>query len=240
MADVQGSVSDTVLIPEANKVIPVIESAVATNSPVAGTTPVVEKPPEDAGDDFDLDAVISSMNVGEKEGSAEEGEEFIIDFTNPKYAELDKGFKDILGIDLKSAYDQFVQAQQIITQQQQAIEQQAAQQTLSQLSNEWGVTGLELDKRLDTILKLVDKMPAAKRAEYDSIDGIKSLWTRIENSKGGKVTTKSNGVTGGQASPKRYTQKGIRDMMMRNPTQYNQMQMELQAAFEQGRVDMDM
>jgi hypothetical protein len=198
-------------------------------------------PTPDAEPEVDLDSIINSLSTEGEDATPVTPE--TIDFSNPKFAELDKGFKEALGIDLKSAFEQFTQAQAIIEQQRVAIEQQAGQQLLSQLSKDWGVTDAELDKRVGTLLEIAQKLPEAERAKYDSIDGLKKLWARVEKAKGGGTGTgkKSNGVTGTAGSPKAsYKASEIRDMMLKDPALYNRSQALIQAALAEGRVIQDL
>jgi hypothetical protein len=207
---------------------------VDTSTPTPTSTTAPEAEPE-----VDLDSIINSLSTEGEDATPVTPE--TIDFSNPKFAELDKGFKEALGIDLKSAFEQFTQAQAIIEQQRVAIEQQAGQQLLSQLSKDWGVTDAELDKRVGTLLEIAQKLPEAERAKYDSIDGLKKLWARVEKAKGGSTGKKSNGVTGTAGSPKAsYKASEIRDMMLKDPALYNRSQALIQAALTEGRVIQDL
>jgi hypothetical protein len=204
------------------------------------TSPASSPSTETPEPEVDLDSIINSLASEGEEASPATPE--TIDFSNPKFAELDKGFKEALGIDLKSAFEQFTQAQAIIEQQRVAIEQQAGQQLLSQLSKDWGVTDAELDKRVGTLLEIAQKLPEAERAKYDSIDGLKKLWARVEKAKGGGTGgKKGNGVTGTAGSPKAsYKASEIRDMMLKDPALYNRSQALIQAALAEGRVIQDL
>ena len=191
---------------------------------------------EEGGEELDLDAIVSDLSEGEEEGK-EEGGEVEDPTTKPEFVKLAEDFKAAMGVDLKEAMDAFNQTKAEMQAMQQRIQEMEAERTLSDLQNAWDVTPKELDRRVDAVLKVFNKMSDAQKEKYNSMEGVQQIWASIESKK-----SKAAPSSGGQkpATPiKRYKQSEIRDMMLNNPKLYDQNQAMLEEAFKQGLVDND-
>lgn len=192
--------------------------------------------PEEGGEELDLDGIVSDLSEGEEEVK-EEGGEVEDPTTKPEFAKLAEDFKAALGVDLKEAMDAFNATKAEMQAMQQRIQEMEAQRTLSDLQDAWDVTPKELDRRVDAVLKVFNKMTDAQKEKYNSMEGVQRIWASIEGKK-----SKAAPSSGGQkpATPvKRYKQSEIRDMMLNNPQLYDQNQAMLEEAFKQGLVDND-
>lgn len=77
------------------------------------------------------------------------------------------------------------------------------------------------------------------REKYDSLEGIMQIWEKLEGSKGKVKSAPSSGGQKTATPEKRYKQSEIREMMMNNPTLYDQNQQMIAQALKEGRVDFD-
>lgn len=190
-----------------------------------------DAPPAD--DDPELNALLADDNE-EDEVEAKVKEP---DFETPEAKKLAEQFKEILGVDLKDALKQYTDTAAQLQQMQQQVQEQAAQVALSQLSTAWGVTGAELDKRVERVLKAAEKLSPEQRAKYDSPEGIQKLWARIESVKANQAPG-SSGKSGTPSGVSKQTFKTseLRDMMIKNPVLYNSQQAAIERAFAEGRV----
>jgi hypothetical protein len=163
-----------------------------------------------------LDDIISELNGGS---------------SNPEgFEAFAQQFKEYVGVDLKEAvsnYERMVQAQE--AQQHQVL--------LSNISSQWGVQGEELDRRIEKVLQVVDKLKPEERAKYDSIEGIMTLWDRINRGSAkapasrGENSASPTSSTGG----KTFKASEIEQMMFNDPAAYNAIQGDLAKALAEGR-----
>lgn len=138
-------------------------------------------------------------------------------------------FKEYVGVDLKEAvanYERMVQAQ----------EEQQHQVLLSNISSQWGVQGEELDRRIEKVLQVVDKLKPEERAKYDSIEGIMTLWDRInKGSAKAPASRGENSASTSKAGGKTFKASEVEQMMFNDPKAYNAIQGELAQALAEGR-----
>lgn len=160
------------------------------------------------------------------------------DFNAPEMAKLAEDFKAAMGIDLKQAYETFVQAQEQIIQFQQQRQETELQSTVNSLKSDWGVNDAEFNTRVAAVLDYANKLDPKLRQAVDNPEGIKMLWNQIEkrqasagSTPGGKSTP-----TSGASNVPTFRKSELFEMMRNNPALYNSRQAEIQRAFEAGRV----
>jgi hypothetical protein len=197
----------------------------------------VEVKPEAQDDGLDLDSIVSSLETENAETEAKEPE--APDFEKPEFTKLANDFKEMMGVDLKQAYDAYVQSTQQLQAMQAKIQEMEAQRTLADLQEVWDVTPKELDRRVNAVLKVFDKMKPEQVEKYNSREGVQQIWASIEKSKAGVTAAPSSGGKKPVTTGKRYKKSEIRDMMMNNPTLYDQNQQQISEAFRLGLVDPD-
>lgn len=209
-------------------------SPLEEQKPLSPSQPEEEgEKPEEEEEELDLDAIVSDLS------EAEEGEKPTeVDPTSkPEFVKLAADFKDAMGIDLKEAMDAFNATKAEMQSMQAKIQEMEAQRTLADLQDVWDVTPKELDRRVEAVLAVFNKMTEAQKEKYNTLEGVQQIWTSIEGKKA-KVAPSSGGQK--PATPvKRYKMSEIRDMMLSNPTLYDQNQAMLEEAFKQGLVDND-
>ena len=216
--------SPSPLIPD-SKPLSDLEPKVVT--PEEGA-PEVETPAVEEEAEFDFDAIAGDLDKGE-DPPAE------LDKESPAFVQLAKDFKEAMGIDLKDAMETFTETKRQLDEMRQELQAQRSQNTLNDLQDAWDVTPQEMDRRVELVLKTLKKMTPKQIEKYDSLQGIQDMWTKIDGSK-----SKQAPSSGGQkaATPvKRFKQSEIRDMMMNNPTLYDQNTAALNEAFRLGLVD---
>jgi hypothetical protein len=229
--------SNDLLRPSINATLPPSGGAVEqpeTEAIETVETPTVETTEESTTEsDLDLDAIIDSLPGDEP---TTEPEDVTAKFDTPEFEGFNKQFKETVGVDVKEAYEAFVQIQKQNEELRQQLEQQQAQVTLSTLSSEWGVTTAELDRRVNKVLQLVaemEKKSPGSSSKYDSYEGIKQLWSHIEK-KGAKSAPTTGG---GKTEPKsKFKASELRQMMHKDPDKYNQLQAVIAQAWANGEV----
>lgn len=229
--------SDSLLRPSTNATLPpsggevVQEETEAIESLDAPTTePTATEPDVDP----DLAELVDSLP--DDEPTTAEPEDVTAKFDTPEFQDFNAKFKDTVGVDLKEAYNSFLEIQKQNQELRQQLEQQQAQVMLSTLGAEWGVTAAELDRRANKILQLVaemEKKSPGSSKKYDSYDGVKTLWAHIE-----KKGSKSAPTTGGgKTEPKsKYRASELRQMAIKDPDKYNQLQSVIMEAWGRGEV----
>lgn len=204
-----------------SKVLDPAQSIDAQETPTTDTpdndVSVDQAPADDSTptEDDSLDDIINELNGGS---------------SNPEgFEAFAEQFKQYVGVDLKEAianYERMVQIQE--SQQHQVL--------LSNISSQWGVQGEELDRRIEKVLQVVDKLKPEERAKYDSIEGIMTLWERIN--KGSARAPASRGENSASTSStggRIFRASEIEQMMFNDPAAYNAIQGELAKALAEGR-----
>lgn len=193
-----------------------------------------ETPEEgDEEEDLDLEAILG-------DDPEEKKEPIVADPSTPEFKELAKQFQDVMGVDITKALEQFNQMTEQMAAMQSRIQETESRDTLASLQDSWDITPTELDRRVDKVLKVFNKMNDAQKKRYDSLDGIKALWTKIESS-----SAKSAPASGGEKKSKgdtkqpSYKTSDLRKMMRENPSLYDSSQALIQAAYKAGRVTDD-
>ena len=184
------------------------------------------------GGELDLDAIVSELDSSEEEPTAVEDPT-----SKPEFVKLAEDFKAAMGVDLKEAIDAFNATKQEMQAMQARLQEMEAQRTLQELQDIWDVTPKELDRRVEAVVAVFKKMSDAQKEKYNSLEGVQQIWASIESKK-----SKAAPSSGGQkpsTTVKRYKLSEIRDMMLNNPTLYNQNQAILEQAFKDGLVDKD-
>ncbi|UVD33196.1 hypothetical protein [Plectonema phage Pbo-yong3] len=163
-----------------------------------------------------------------------------VDFDSPKAQALAKEFKDLMGIDLKEAIDNYTRMTEMVQQQTQRQQEQEYQQTVNTLKSEWGVNDAELNRRVEQVLDYAGKLPENLRAQFDSLKGIQLLWAQIERKAGSPPpAARSGGDAQRSTNPTgvtTYRKSELMKMMMEQPALYNSRQAEIARAYEMGAV----
>jgi hypothetical protein len=187
---------------------------------------------EGGEEELDIDSLIDELDADTQEATPEK-----LDTESPEFVKLAQDFKTAIGIELKDAIESFQQSQKYLQELQAKVQEMESQRTLADLQDAWDVTPKELDRRVDAVLKVYNKMTPAQQSKYDSVQGVQDLWAKIEG-KSSKTAPSAGGKK--SATPvKRYKQSEIRKMMMETPELYDQNQQILAQAFRDGLVDLD-
>lgn len=220
---------------------------------------------EEAGEDFtprsvDLEVSDSEVDAGETTAETESGDtaldleaeldaheaelnklpEFEIpDFSAPEFAELSEQFEASTGIKLAEAAETFAAMQQQLAELQQAQQQDQSESAAKTLMSTWGVQDAEFNRRVDAVLRYVEKMSPERQALYDNVDGIDLIWKRISGNKTPKAAKPAQTASASAAttkSTKSFKKSDLRDMMLRNPRQYQAMEGEIDRAYALGNI----
>jgi hypothetical protein len=199
---------------------------------------VAVEAPAEGEEELDIDDIVGSLDSGEEEGE-KPPVDTKPDFEKPEFAELSNQFEELMGVDLKTAYEHFTKSAEHIQTLTAKLQEMESQRTLQELQDTWDVTPKELDRRVNAVLKVFDKMKPAQVEKYNNLEGVQKIWESIESKKGGTQVAPSSGGQKPVTPVKRYKQSEIRDMMLNNPTLYDQNQAALSEAFRLGLVDSD-
>jgi hypothetical protein len=224
---------------------PVTEEAGEDFSPrtadleVTGDAEVTDTEPVDSGEtestSFDLEAELDAH-----EAELNKLPEFQIpDFSAPEFAELSEQFEASTGIKLAEAAETFAAMQQQLAELQQAQQQDQSESAAKTLMSTWGVQDAEFNRRVDAVLKYVEKMSPERQALYDNVDGIDLIWRRISGDKTPKASKPAQTASASAAttkSGKSFKKSELRDMMLRSPRQYQAMESAIDRAYALGNI----
>ncbi len=93
---------------------------------------------------------------------------------DPDFARFNEDFKKYAGVDFKEAMESFKFVQQ-------KYHEQAVNEQKRQLATEWGVEGDEFESRLTQVRDRWSRLKPELQKQYDTNEGIKLIWTHIEN-----------------------------------------------------------
>ncbi len=226
-----------------------IQKRDVTVSPMEETTETPETPVSKEQTDTEQDQTLQAMldahdaaqtETSQNDGTADNAPERsdTPNFDAPEMAKLAEDFKAAMGIDLKQAYETFVQAQTQLTQFQEQQQQAELQRTVDSLKSDWGVNDAEFNTRVAAVLDYANKLDPKLRQAVDNPEGIKMLWSQVEKRQaksGSAPTSKATPVSGNNSGPT-FRKSELYAMMRDNPALYNSRQAEIQRAFETGRV----
>lgn len=183
-----------------------------------------------------LDAIMDAAEKAEVEEAPSSDEPTAPNFDTPEAQAFNDQFKQLVGVDLKTAYEQYTSMATAMQEQQAAMQQQQANVAVNALQEKWGVNEAEFNTRVEKVLAYTAKLSESDRAMFDSVDGIDRIWSRI----GGKQSAPpiSGGRQGGADSvqPKTFRKSELQDMMLNNPKLYSSMQAAIRNAYESGSV----
>jgi hypothetical protein len=195
------------------------ESEASTAEP---TTPTTLAEPTTSEEPDELDIILSE----EETPAPLEGGDF---------EAFNEQFKKYMGIDLKDAtakFETLVAQYEAVVANQNA---QSAQVALAHLTQTWGVSPEEVDRRVEQVLKVADKLSPAERAKYDSAEGVAQLWDRIEASRSRGKTPSSRGGDTTSASAEVFKASEVYQLMRNDPKAYNAIVPQLEVAIREGR-----
>lgn len=192
------------------------------------------------------DASSSDTSEGESAGTpeaadpnAQTSDPNAIDYESPKVKALAEQFQNELGIDLKSAIENYQRMTQIVEQQAQQQAQQEYRTAAQSLMEGWGVNDAEFNRRVSAVLDYANTLPPDLAKQFDSVQGIQLLWTQIEKRSANAPTARSSGDAQRSTNPtgaKTFRKSELMTMMATNPQAYNAMQAEIMRAYETGNV----
>ncbi|MGH2412229.1 MAG: hypothetical protein ACRDEA_00735, partial [Microcystaceae cyanobacterium] len=93
-------------------------------------------------------------------------------FETPEAKKLDADLKAILGIGLQDIADGAKSLKEVQQHFQEVQAQQYRTQVLNELTSTWGVTGQELDSRVDAVYERFQKYPPDMQSRLDNLEGI--------------------------------------------------------------------
>ncbi len=129
---------------------------------------VQETPQQEEGSyDDELAAALAAQNQPTEPKVAEPS-------TDPDFARFNEDFKKYAGVDFKEAMESFKFVQQ-------KYHEQAVNEQKRQLATEWGVEGDEFESRLTQVRDRWSRLKPELQKQYDTNEGIKLIWTHIEN-----------------------------------------------------------
>lgn len=221
------------------------EPILETQTSSWGENPATEELGAEPGIESALDLYERQIAQQELDGAApQNGEaatepqaEASIDWNSDKVKQLGEMFKDVLGVDLKSAHEMVMdlQKQQAVLAEQQA--ERAFQEQVRSLQDEWGVNEAELNRRLNAVVEYAQKLPEGIRQQVDNPEGFKLLWSRLEGKQAAPKTSSRSSASTATSSKKYVFKKSeINSMMMQRPEEYSARQGEIAQAFALGQV----
>jgi hypothetical protein len=156
------------------------------------------------------------------------------------YEQFSKDFEKYLGINLEGAKALLAELQTFRVET--LVEKQQAQ-----LKSKWGG---DYEARFESVKEYFAKLPPAKQQALDNVEGAELIWAKIErdqasaranstpnvpNYVSGRTATTTQRISTGNKAVLNYS-----DIVNMSPSEYRARQVEIQKAFEENRVNMDM
>ena len=98
----------------------------------------------------------------------------------PEAQKFAEDFKQYLGFDVTELREGVQSFQQMQKEIQTYRAQKAVDKQLSDLKSEWKIDGADFDARMEKVVERFGKLPQGERDKFDSIEGTKFIWARIE------------------------------------------------------------
>lgn len=204
--------------------------------------PVGESPVVEASDEAvdPLDALLNEADAAEaaKVEAPSSDEPTAPNFDAPEMQAFNDQFKQLMGIDLKQAFEQYTSLSERFEQQQATIVEQTAQASVRSLQEKWGVNEAEFNTRVEKVLAYTAKLPEATRTQFDSVDGIDRIWSRLSTERSAPPPNSGGRPSGGSAGAdgKTFRKSELQKMMVENPKLYSSMQAAIRNAYENGGI----
>lgn len=155
------------------------------------------------------------------------------------YEQFAKDFERYLGIPLEGAKQMMAELQGFRVET--LVEKQQRQ-----LKDKWGDS---YDERFNAVADYFAKLPEAKQKALDNVEGAELIWAKlsmeqqaVKNSQTPQVPHFNTGKTANVHSRTSTGNKPVlqySDIVRMSPSEYRARQAEIQAAFDDGRVNMD-
>lgn len=181
---------------------------------------------------------LDDLNIEEEETASVE--EVNQEPTKPVgYEDFAKQFKQYLGIDLE-------QAKLMVAELQGFRVQTLVEKQQAQLQSKWGE---HYSERFEQVKEYYSKLSPEKQRALDNVEGAELIWAKIEQQnqrvQQSRTPQVPNFVSGRTTSAQSRTNSGNKavlqysDILNMSPSEYRARQAEIQAAFDEGRVNMD-
>lgn len=178
-----------------------------------------------------------STETSETSEGADEAEPF--SYESQRFKDLEEFVsKEFDGLSLREAVEGIKQLTEQFAdlRQQQAVLR--AEKAAIQLKADWGVNDAEYARRADAVVAYLKKMGEEDpdlAAKYDSVEGIKLVWSHLSSKTPGGVKAKGGVASVGDI---RSFKRSEIDQMMRNqPAVYQANMAAIRAAMKAGRID---
>lgn len=202
-------------------------------------TPPATEPPKE-GEEQSLEDKLNALLDGHEAEKPKETETTTDevkppDFEAPEFQAFNDQFKQYMGVDLKTAYEQYAEMTKALSQFQQQTELNTAQQAAQSLQKDWGVNDAEFNRRTEAVMKYADTLPPDLKSQFDSVEGIKLLWARLDKQ---KAPSAKGGATGTRSAsaPQQFKKSELFAMMQNDPAKYTSLQGAIKNAYETGNV----